>query len=84
MNYRLLIALEVIEYLESLPTRHRRRLRSAIESIHRNPRGSSDASETDATGRPVQIHIVDDFALVYWIDDADQHIKVLDLHAADR
>ena len=36
------------------------------------------------TGRLVQIHVADDFALVYWIDDADRHIKVLDLHAADR
>ncbi len=84
MNYRLLLALEVVEFLERLPVRHRRRLRRAIESVHRDPRGSSDASESDATGRPVHIHGADDFALVYWIDEADQHIKVLDLHAADR
>lgn len=84
MSFRLLIALEVVEFLERLPARHRRRLRRAIESIHRDPRGSSDTTETDETGRLVQIHIADDFALVYWIDDADRHIKVLDLHAADR
>lgn len=84
MSYRLLIALEVVEYLERLPARQRRPLRRAIEAIYRDPRECSDATETDETGRLVQIHITGDFALVYWIDDADRHIKVLDLHAADR
>jgi mRNA-degrading endonuclease RelE of RelBE toxin-antitoxin system len=84
MNYRLLIALEVVEFLERLPARQRRPLRRAIEDIRSDPRGCSDAAETDEIGRPVQIYITGDYALVYWIDDADRHVKVLDLHAADR
>lgn len=49
-----------------------------------DPFGLSDATETDSKGRMVQISIVGDYALTYWIDDADQHLKVLDLHAIDR
>jgi hypothetical protein len=44
----------------------------------------ADAADNDDTGRRLHIAIIGDFALVYWIDDADQHVKILDLHAADR
>ncbi|MDA7882296.1 hypothetical protein N9A94_08315 [Akkermansiaceae bacterium] len=49
-----------------------------------DPLGVSDASDYDSTGRLVQIMIVGDFALTFWIDDADQHVKILDIHSADR
>jgi len=32
----------------------------------------------------VEITIIGDYALVYWIDTADQHVKILDIHSADR
>ena len=48
------------------------------------PLAMADAADFDDTGRKLQIAITGDFALVYWIDDADRHVKILDLHAADR
>ena len=33
---------------------------------------------------PLHVAIVGDFALMYWIDYADRHVKILDIHAADR
>jgi hypothetical protein len=60
MNYRLLILIEVVEFLERLPSKTWKSLRNAIAAIG------------------------GDFALTYWIDDADHHVKILDLHAADR
>lgn len=33
--------------------------------------------------RQLQIAIIGDFALTWWIDDADRHVKILDIHAAD-
>ncbi len=39
---------------------------------------------SDCLGRLVQIMIVGNYAITYWIDDADQHIKILDIHSADR
>ena len=46
--------------------------------------GRSDAEDYDDTGRRLEIAISGDFALTYWIDDADWHVKILDIHSADR
>jgi hypothetical protein len=50
----------------------------------KNPLGCSEANDYDDTGRILNIAIVGDFALMYWIDDTDSHVKILDIHAADR
>ncbi len=84
MHYRLLISIEVVEFLERLPSKPRKSLRNAIAAIGDDPLAMVDAADFDDTGRKLQIAITGDFALVYWIDDADQHVKILDVHAADR
>ncbi len=84
MNYRLLISMDVVEFIERLPAKSRSPLRSAIVAIGADPRGRSDAHDYDEVGRLMDIAIVGDFALMYWIDDADRHVKILDIHAADR
>ncbi len=76
--------MEVVEFLERLPSRTRKTLRNAIVSIGDDPLGQSDAADFDDTGRQLQITIVGDFALTFWIDDADRHVKILDIHGADR
>ena len=50
----------------------------------RDPLGRSDALDRDATGRRIQIAVIGDYAVMYWVDEADQHVKVLDIHAADQ
>jgi len=84
MDYRLLISIEVIEFMERLPSRTRKALRNVIAVIGRNPLTRSDAEDYDETGRLLQIAIAGDYALTYWIDAADRHVKILDIHAADR
>ncbi len=84
MDYRLLISIDVVEFVERLPSRLRRPIRSAIAAIGDDPLGCSEATDYDGTGRVLHIAIVGDFALMYWIDDADRHVKILDIHAADR
>jgi mRNA-degrading endonuclease RelE of RelBE toxin-antitoxin system len=84
MNYRLLISMDVVEFIERLPAKRRKALRVAIAAIGEDPMGRSDALDHDETGRVLNISISGDFALMYWIDDADRHIKILDIHAADR
>lgn len=69
---------------ERLPRKTRLGLRAGILEIAQDPIGLSDATDFDATRRLVQIMVVGDYALTYWIDDADQHIKILDVHSADR
>ncbi len=84
MDYTLFIAVDVLEFIERLPRKTRLGLRAAIIEIGENPIELSDATEYDSIGRMVQITVVGDYALIYWIDDADQHVKVLDIHSADR
>ncbi|MCP5517883.1 MAG: hypothetical protein H7A45_11585 [Verrucomicrobiales bacterium] len=84
MAYRLLISMEVVEFVEQLPSRAKRRMREVIRSIGENPLGRSDAVDQDATGRRLEIAVVGDYALMYWIDEAHRQVKILDLHAADR
>ncbi|GAA5128891.1 hypothetical protein JIN84_02585 [Luteolibacter yonseiensis] len=84
MNYKLLIALDVVEFVERLPSRFRKSIRSTFASIGEDPLGSSDATDYDEIGRLLHVTIIGDFALMYWIDDADQHVKILDIHSADR
>lgn len=83
MQYRLLISIEVIEFIERLPSRTRKMLRNGIAMIGRDPLGRSDADDYDEIGRLLQIAIVGEYAIIYWVDEADRHIKVLDVHAAD-
>lgn len=84
MKYRLLISIEVVEFLERLPSKTRKILRNTIVEIGNDPIAMIDAADFDSTGRQLQICIIGEFALTYWIDDADRHVKILDIHAADR
>jgi mRNA-degrading endonuclease RelE of RelBE toxin-antitoxin system len=83
-EYRLLIAIEVVEFLERLPRRNRQVIRNAIKRIGEDPRRWSDAEDRDETGRRLEIAIVGEYALTYWIDSVDMHVKILDIHGADR
>ena len=79
-----MISIEVVEFLEHLPRKACRVVRNAIRSIGDDPLGCSDAVEHDEIGRRMQIAIVGDYALIYWVDDADRHVKILDIHPADQ
>jgi hypothetical protein len=84
VNYGLLIDYDVIEFLEALPRRERLLLRNRFVAIRTQPREHSDYSEPDDTGRPIDIHICGRFAIKYWEDHADRHIKILEVHPADQ
>ena len=84
MNFRLLVDFEVVEYMGSLPRRDRLLLRQRFLQIHDFPGNFSDYKESDATGRTVHINICGRYAIKYWADFADRHIKILDLRLADR
>lgn len=84
MKYRLFLAVEALELVEQLPIRIRKNLRTIVSEIGADPMGMSEATDYHMIGRLVQIAIVGDYAITYWIDDADQHIKILDIHSADQ
>jgi hypothetical protein len=83
MNYRLLVDYTVIEFLETLPRGKQRQLRNRFVSIRDYPQKFSDYTEHDITGRQLDLHIFGEFAIKFWEDTADEHVKILDLHFAD-
>jgi len=84
MDFRLLIDLEVLQFADRLSSDQRAELRAAFVAILNDPHSQSDANDVDEIGRGLKIKIVGEYALTYWIDYADQHIKILDIHSADR
>ena len=83
MKYRLLIDYEVIEFIEKLSRKDQQLLRSHLVAIQDYPGRYSDYDEHDSEGRRVDIHICGKYAIKFWKDHADKHIKILNVHFAD-
>lgn len=84
MEYRLLIELEVIGVLDALPKPVRRRLFDHLVKIRSFPSNYSDYHGSDTVGRRIEISVLAGWAIHYWIDSADRHVKVLALNPADQ
>ncbi|HEY5042932.1 MAG TPA: hypothetical protein VIK53_13120 [Verrucomicrobiae bacterium] len=84
MKYRLLIDYEVIEFLETLPRKDQKLLRNRFVAIQDYPQKFSDYAESDNAGRRVGIHICGKYAVKFWEDHADRHLKILDARLADK
>jgi hypothetical protein len=81
---RLLIAIEVLDFLRTLRPREQRDLLQRFRDIAAFPSNFSDFVEHDSAGRRVDVHVFGRFAVKFWNDFADRHVKILDLHFADR
>lgn len=79
MSYRLLIAIEVFEQLQSMPGAKRRTLLAHFRLISAHPLACSDYMDRDETGRRVDVSVIDGLAIYYWTDEADRQVKVLQL-----
>ncbi len=84
VSFRLLIDYDVVVFIESLPKATQRVIRDRLAQIRDHPSFRSDYTERDAVDRPVEINLCGSFAIKFWVDHADRHIKVLDIHPADR
>ena len=81
---RLLIAIEVLDFLRTLRRREQQDLLRRFREIAAFPSNFSDFAEYDSSGRRVGVHVFGKFAIKFWDDFADRHVKILDLHLADR
>ena len=84
MKYRLLIAVDVLEFTETLTRREQEVLRKRFREICEYPHRYSDYREPDSEGRPLDVHIHCGFAIHFWEDGSDRHVKILHLCRADR
>ena len=84
MRYRLLVAIEVIDFLEMLTQARRNVVWNRFRQIAASPSNYSDYTAKDANGRDVDVHVFAGFAIRYWDDFADRHVKILEIQNADR
>jgi hypothetical protein len=84
VKYRLLIELEVYDFVSTLSARTRRVLRDRFDRILQDPTGCTDYYEKDETGRVLNVHAFRGWAIKFWDDFPDRHIKIFRIIAADR
>ena len=82
-SYRLLVDWEVIEIVNRFPGALRRRLKEAFVRIGKYPDRMCDYMEPNERGIDLGVHLSHGFAIKYWTDFADRHVKILDIVAAD-
>ena len=83
MKRRLLLDSEVIEFLERLPAGVRTGIWQRLLEIARAPDRFEDYRERDATGRDLSAHVFRGYAILFWDDLADRHLKILEIASAD-
>ena len=81
---RLLVDIEVLEFLRTLRTPDQTAILKRFREIAAAPDRYIDYVENDALGRSVGVHVFYNLAIKFWDDFADRHVKILDLHPADR
>lgn len=83
MKRRLLIDSLVLEFVAKLKRRDREFLIARFEAIRDFPSRHVDYRTTDESGRELDGHIAGRFAIAFWDDFADRHVKIMDVTWAD-
>lgn len=84
MDYRLLVDLEAIAVLDVLPAKTRALLLRHFVALRSAPDRHADFHGNDRSGRRIEISVFAGYAIHYWIDFPDRHVKVLVIKSADR
>lgn len=77
MKYRLLIAADVLDFAATLTRREQIALWKRFREIGEFPHRYSDYRESDSAGRALDVHIHSGFAIHFWEDGTDRHVKIL-------
>ena len=83
MKPRLLIDSTVLEFVGRLKKRDRDFLMARFEQIRDSPADHEDYKSVDERGRSLDVHVAGRFAITYWDDFADRHVKIMDVDWAD-
>ena len=84
MKYRLLLDLEVYDFLATLKASERRQLRKRFAELLESRARWEEFVDRDAGGRTLGVTICGRFAITFWDDFADRHVKILRIVLADR
>ena len=85
MKRELLLAFAVIEFLGKRQKRDREMLFRVMEQMCEFPDRYAAFEEFDEDWNPlVDVHLVEGYAISFWDDFADRHLKILKVRPADR
>lgn len=73
----------MLEFIGLLRKKERAFLLARFEAIRDFPSRHADYRTTDSTGRELDGHIAGRFAIVFWDDFPDRHVKILGVMWAD-
>ncbi|MFT5465474.1 MAG: hypothetical protein ACI8UO_000569 [Verrucomicrobiales bacterium] len=83
-DYRLFLEIEVSEFVRSRKRREQEQLLSKFREIAAFPTAHVDYFKSDQIGRQLGVHVSGTFAIKFWEDVADQHLKIIEITPADR
>jgi len=83
MSYRLLLDIDVVDFITTLPRREQLQLRRRLGEIQASPDRFSDFQEREPNGRLLDVHVHRGLAIYYWDDFADRLVKVFRIRRAD-
>jgi len=81
---RLLIDAEVLGFLAGLRKQDRDFLLARFEAIRDFPAHHMDYRYRDETGRDLDGHVAGRFAIGFWDDLTDRHVKIMKVSWADK
>jgi hypothetical protein len=84
MEYRLLVDMDVFDFLQKLKPIQRQRLVDQFRRTQDYPSHHSEYVERDPAGRRIDVCVFEGFAIHFWEDFADRHVKILAVTSADR
>lgn len=82
--FRLLIDYEVFEFVARLSRKEQQLIRREMLRMQDFPYNHADYQEKDEFGRQYHVHLFGKYALKYWIDEADKHLKIMEIRPSDR
>lgn len=83
MKWRVLVALSALEFVETLPVRIRKQIRSRFQELELYPESCSEFVEYDEKGRLLDACVCEGYAIIFWQDVSDRQVKVLRVEPAD-
>ncbi|HEX7185774.1 MAG TPA: hypothetical protein VF756_28375 [Thermoanaerobaculia bacterium] len=84
LAYEIFVRHEVYKILQGVSARDQDRTCDFFESLSDDPFREGDATTLDEHGRAIQVKMLGNLALFYWVDHAAKEVRVVDLVSADK
>lgn len=81
-QYVLVFSESAADFILTLPTRRRRKVRESLDRFACDPFLRSDYSVPDDSGRMIEHLLIGDFVFAYWLDHAVCEIRIVDIDDA--